>query len=119
MRIPTRKGRLVGYQTTDKSQAKAHRNRTLFSSPNLPLGPISKDGMPRPGVPLNVRRGASYPRVMAEIIAEVLAGELGEKVMESVGDATERWSSRWWWVIVRWTVLIAPFIALAIYYFVL
>lgn len=56
---------------------------------------------------------------MAEIIAEVLAGELGEKVMESVGDATERWSSRWWWVIVRWTVIIAPFIALAIYYFVL
>lgn len=109
----------MGYQTTDKSQAKAHRNRTLFSLPNLQLGAISKDDMPRPGAPLNVRRGACCSRVMAEIIGEVLAGGLGEKVMESVGDATERWSSRWWWVIVRWTVLIAPFIALAIYYFVL
>ena len=109
----------MGYQTTDKSQAKAHRNRTLFSLPNLQLGAISKDDMPRPGAPLNVRRGACCSRVMAEIIGEVLAGELGEKVIESVGDATERWSSRWWWVIVRWTVLIAPFIALAIYYFVL
>ena len=118
MRIPTRKGRLVGYQTTDKSQAKAGRNRTLFSSPNLPLGPSSKDSMLRPGFDLYVRRRGSNLRVMAEIIAEVLAGELGEKVMESVGDATERWSNRWWWVIVRWTVLIAPFIALAIYYFV-
>ena len=71
------------------------------------------------GRSLKWQRGASNLRVMAEIIGEVLAGELGEKVMESVGDATERWSSRWWWVIVRWTVLIAPFIALAIYYFVL
>ena len=56
---------------------------------------------------------------MAEIIGEVLAGELGEKVMESVGETAERWSKRWWWVIVRWTVLIAPFVAIAICYFVL
>ena len=46
-------------------------------------------------------------------------GELGEKVMESVGDKAEKWSNRWWWVFVRWFVLIAPFIAIAIYYWVL
>ena len=58
-------------------------------------------------------------RAMAEIIAEIFAGELGEKVLESVGDKTERWSSRWWWVFVRWFVLIAPFIGIAIYDWVL
>ena len=56
---------------------------------------------------------------MAEIIGEIITSEFGEKVMESIGDSTERWSDRWWFKALSWAIMIAPFIGIAIYYWVL
>lgn len=51
------------------------------------------------------------------MLEEVLISPALDDALEDLGNRTEAWSQKWWWVPLRMLTLVAPFIAIAIYYF--
>jgi hypothetical protein len=51
------------------------------------------------------------------MLEEVLISPALDEVLEELGNKTEAWANKWWWMPLRALLLAAPFIAIGIYYF--
>jgi hypothetical protein len=109
MRIPSRKGCPVGYQTTDHSRAEWQQIPTSFFAPSA-LSFLAVNEWNRGIIYVH----GNQRSFMIELIANT---ELVEGVLEEIGNKTESWKDRWWWKPLSWFTLISPFLAVGVYYY--